>query len=172
MNVSELIPWSRDKENGVFKSDSDHPVVTLQKEMNRMFENFSKSVFDFPAMKNNMNDMGLTPLISPKIDVVETEKDVKVTVELPGMEEKDINVNFAGDMLVIKGEKKSEKEEKKEDYCFTERSYGSFHRSIPISKSVDRDKVDAKLKNGVLKVILPKTADAQKETKKIKINCE
>ncbi|PIR00881.1 MAG: heat-shock protein Hsp20 [Nitrospinae bacterium CG11_big_fil_rev_8_21_14_0_20_45_15] len=169
MNVRELIPWNRDKENGVFKSDSNHPIVTLQKEMNRMFENFSKSFFDFPAMQN---DMGLTQLISPKIDVVETEKEIKVTVELPGMEEKDINVNFAGDMLVIKGEKKSEKEEKKEDYCFTERSYGSFHRSIPISTAVDRDKVDAKLKNGVLKVTLPKTAEAQKETKKIKINCE
>ncbi len=167
MNIKELIPWNREKENGVFKSDSDHPFVSLQKEMNRMFDSFSKSVFDFPAMHKELE---FSKSITPKIDVVESDSEVKVTVELPGMEEKDISVNFSGDMLVIKGEKKLEKEEKKEDYCFMERSYGSFHRAIPLSAGVDKDKVDAKLKNGVLKVTLPKTEQAQRETKKIKIN--
>ena len=168
MNFKELIPWNRDKENGVFKSDSDHPIVALQKEMNRMFDNFSKSVFDVPSLNR---EMGFAKSITPKIDVVETEKEIKVTAELPGMEEKDIEVNFSRDMLVIKGEKKAEKEEKKEDYYFMERSYGSFHRAIPVSAGVDREKVEASFKNGVLKVTLPKTEEAQKETKKIEIKC-
>jgi len=168
MNLKELIPWNREKENGVFKSNSDHPLVALQNEMNRMFDSFSKSVFDFPSLNR---EMGFTKSLTPKIDVVETEKEVKVTVELPGMEEKDIDVSFSRDMLVIKGEKKAEKEEKKEDYYFMERSYGSFHRSIPVSAGVDRDKVEASFKNGVLKVTMPKTEEAQKETKNIEIKC-
>jgi len=169
MFIKDLIPWNRDKDNGGFKSDSDHPIVALQKEMNRMFDSFSQSFFDFPSLDRKV---GLARTISPKIDVVETDKEVTVTAELPGMEEKDIEVNFSRDTLVIKGEKKAEKEEKKEDYYFMERSYGSFHRAIPVSAGVDRDKVEAAFKNGVLKVTLPKTEQAQKETKKIRINCE
>jgi len=169
MDIKDLIPWNREKGDGLFKSDMDHPILALQKEMNRMFDNFSRSVFDFPSLPR---EMGLAKTISPKIDVVESDKEIKVTAELPGMEEKDIEVDFSRDTLVIRGEKKAEKEEKKEDYYFMERSYGSFHRVIPVSAGVDRDKVEATFKNGVLKITLPKTEEAQKETKKIKINCE
>lgn len=103
MNIKELIPWNHDKDNGLFKSDSNHPLFALQKEINQIFNNFSKSFFDFSPMST---EMSLTKAITPKIDMVETEKEVKVTAELPGMEEKDIEVNFSRDTLVIKGEKK------------------------------------------------------------------
>ena len=165
MNIKELIPWGHEKKD-VSKPANGHPFFALQNEMNRMFDNFSKSVFDFSPMSGGRFPTDPTP----KVDVVESEKEFKVTAELPGMEEKDIDVSFSGDALVIKGEKKEEKEEKKEDYCMTERSYGSFQRAIPVSSGVDRDKIDAQFKKGVLKVVLPKTEEAQKEGKKIKIN--
>jgi HSP20 family protein len=169
MDIKDLIPWSHDKDSSLFKSASNHPIFALQKEMNQMFDNFSKSFFDFSPMSR---EMGLTKAITPKIDMVETEKEIKVTAELPGMEEKDIEVNFSRDTLVIKGEKKAEKEEKEKDYYLMERSYGSFQRAIPVSSGIDGDKVEAKFKNGVLTVTLPKTKEAQKEMKKIKINRE
>jgi HSP20 family protein len=166
MNIKELIPWGHEKKD-VSKSESGHPFFALQNEMNRMFDNFSKSVFDFSPVSKGMK---FPTDLTPKVDVVEYENEFKVTAELPGMEEIDIDVSFSNEVLVIKGEKKEEKEEKKEDYCLTERSYGSFQRAIPLTSGIDRDKIDAKFKNGVLKVVLPKTEEAQKESKKIKIN--
>jgi HSP20 family protein len=166
MKLKELIPWSREKEQAMSMWDNGYPFLSLQKEMNRVFDDFSKSGFDHWPMSREMK---FSRDLTPKIDIVENGEAFKVTAELPGMEEKDIDVSFSNDMLVIKGEKKEEKDEKNEDYCLTERSYGSFQRAIPISAGVDRDKVDAKFKNGVLKITLPKTEEAQKENKKIDV---
>jgi HSP20 family protein len=169
MKIKNLIPWSREKEDGVFKYENENPFFALQREMNRMFDNFSHTLFDdSPFMK----EMSLSKTIHPKVDVVETEKEIQVTAELPGMDEKDIEVNFSRDSLVIRGEKKVEKEDKKKGYYLMERSYGSFHRAIPVPAGVDTEKVDAKFKNGVLKITMPKTPEAQKETKKIAVKCE
>ncbi len=167
MKFKDLIPWHREKENGIFKHETESPFFALQREMNRMFDDFSKSFFDTsPDLKGMDFHQGVTP----KVDVVETEKAVEVTAELAGMEEKDIEVNMNHDMLVIKGEKKAEKEDKKEGYYLMERSYGSFHRAIPVPAGVDSDKVTAKFKNGVLKVTLPKTEEAQKDFHKIPVS--
>jgi HSP20 family protein len=91
---------------------------------------------------------------------------VKITAELPGMEEKDIEVNVSDDILTIKGEKK---EGKKKDYYVSERYYGSFQRSFHIPDSVDANKIEASFNNGLLTVILPKTAEAPKQAKKIEV---
>lgn len=169
MRVRDLIPWNRDNENSIFKSEYDSPFFALQKEMNRMFDNFSRSFFDdFPFSR----EIDFHRTMTPRIDMAEMENEIQVTVELPGMEEKDIEVNFSKDMLVIRGEKKAEKEDKRKGYYLVERTYGSFHRAIPIPAGVDPDKVEAKFKNGVLKVTLPKTKEAQKEMKKITVKCE
>lgn len=166
MNIKEWVPWNREKENNMVKTETDHPIFSLQREMNKMFDNFSNSLFN-PSFSKEL-DFNKTSF--PKMDVVETEKEIKVTAELPGMDEKDIEVNFSGDVLVIEGEKKAEKEDKKEGYYLMERSYGNFHRAIPIPAGVDREKVEAKFKKGVLKITLPKTEEAQKEKKKIKVD--
>jgi HSP20 family protein len=105
----------------------------------------------------------------PAVDVTETEKGYKVVAELPGMDEKNIEVKIANGMLTIKGEKQEDKEEEKQDYYVRERSFGSFERTLPVPDGVDLDKVDASFKNGVLTVALPKTAEAQKAEKKITI---
>jgi HSP20 family molecular chaperone IbpA len=105
----------------------------------------------------------------PAVDVTETEKCYKVTAELPGMDEKNIEVKIANGMLTIKGQKQEEKEEEKQDYYVRERSFGSFERTFPVPEGVDLDKVDASFKKGVLTVTLRKTAEAQKEEKKITV---
>ena len=101
--------------------------------------------------------------------MAETDKAYEVTAELPGMDESNIEVKLADDVLTIKGEKKEEKEEKKKDYYVSERRFGSFQRSFTVPAGVDASKIEANFKNGVLIVTLPKNAQAQKSEKKIEI---
>jgi HSP20 family protein len=105
----------------------------------------------------------------PQVDVNEDEKQIKVTAELPGMDEKDIDVALSGNSLTIKGEKQEETEDKGRNYYRSERRYGSFHRVIPLSAEVDQDKAKADFKNGVLRITLPKTGEARKRRKKIDV---
>jgi HSP20 family protein len=107
--------------------------------------------------------------MSPLIDVSETDKGVEVTVELPGVDEKDIDVSLANDVLTIKGEKKSETEKTAKDYHLIERAYGAFERSTRLPCEVDASKVKAEFKNGVLKVKLPKTPEAKAKSHKISV---
>ena len=99
----------------------------------------------------------------------EDDKAYKITAELPGVEPKDVEVSLSGDMLVFKGEKQQEKEEKAKNYYLSERSYGSFQRAFQLPDGVDRDKVSADFSKGVLTITLPKTAEAQKQSKKIEV---
>jgi HSP20 family protein len=105
----------------------------------------------------------------PAIDIVEDEKAYKITAEVPGLEEKDIDVAVSNHTLTIKGEKSYEKEEKNKDHHVSERAYGSFQRSFTLPEGVDADKIAAELAKGVLTVTLPKTAEAQKPAKKIEV---
>ena len=99
---------------------------------------------------------------TPAIDMSEDEKAYKISAELPGIDAKDIDVSVSGNTLVLKGEKRQEKEEKDKNYYFSERAYGSFQRAFELPASVDRDKISADFSKGVLTITLPKTADAQK----------
>jgi HSP20 family protein len=147
-----------------WKKDSQaDPFTALQSEMNRMFEQFNKDFQLAPL------DAGALAKWSPKVNVAETEKEIQVTAELPGVEEKDVEVTIDGNALTIKGEKKAEKEEKNKDYHRIERSYGSFQRSFGLPKEVEQDKVEASFKNGVLTVKLPKTWEAQQTAKKVPV---
>lgn len=142
------------------------PWRSFRSEMDRMFDRFAKG-FSFSSLEpfwtNNAE------LAAPAVDLTEDDKTYKVTAELPGMDEKDIDVTVSGGALVIKGEKKEEKEEKDKNYYLSERSYGSFQRSFSLPEGVDQDKIAANFAKGVLTVTLPKTADAQKTQKKIEV---
>jgi HSP20 family protein len=105
----------------------------------------------------------------PAIDMSEDEKSYKISAELPGIDAKDIDVSVSGDMLVLKGEKRQEKDEKDKNYHFSERAYGSFQRAFELPSSVDRDRVAADFSKGVLTITLPKTAEAQKPQKRIEV---
>ena len=105
----------------------------------------------------------------PSLDVAETKNEIVVKAEVPGLEPKDIDISLSDGVLTIKGEKKQEKEEKEENYHLVERSYGSFFRSIRLPNEVQSDKINASYKNGVLKVVLPKSEEAKKKEVKIKV---
>jgi HSP20 family protein len=137
-------------------------------EMDRLFDRFGfpslRRMFDIePSWRSSFS------FSMPAIDMSEDEKAYKISAELPGMDTKDIDVSVSGDMLVLKGEKRQEKEEKDKNYHFSERAYGSFQRAFDLPASVDRNKVTADFSKGVLTITLPKTAEAQKPHTKIEV---
>jgi HSP20 family protein len=105
----------------------------------------------------------------PQIDLSETGKEVRVTAELPGLEERDVEVTLGSNMLTIKGEKKEEQEEEKGDYYHSERSYGYFQRAVQLPEGMDTDHAKATFKKGVLKVTIPKKPEAQSTRRKIEL---
>lgn len=166
MKIRDLIPWSKNDEMDVMKSDLD-PFYVLQRDMNRLFDGFSRGIFDLSPMRGGL---GSYESLSPRVDVTESDKEVTVTAEIPGMDEKDIEVVFSNDVLTLKGEKKREEEDKGKGYYRLERAYGSFHRAIPIPTETNADKVKASFKNGVLTVKLEKSENAKKHVRKIPVN--
>jgi HSP20 family protein len=153
MDLKSLIPVGRHRD--VSRSDANM-FDSLQREIDKVFVNFTR---DFPMFGSRD--------LMPSVDVTETDKDIEITAELPGLEEKDVQINLADNVLTIKGEKKAEKEEKDKSYRLVERSYGAFSRSIELPGGVNPDAIKANLAKGVLKVSVPKPAPAQ--TKKIEV---
>lgn len=147
------------------------PFENLRHEIERIFDNFDvgswrgRPLFGVEPFARHDAVWGTTPVV----DVVEKDNAYEITAELPGMDAKDIDIKFAHGMLTIKGEKKEEKEEKKKDYYLSERRYGSFQRSFQAPDGVDPDKIEASFEKGVLKIALPKTAQAKDQEKKIAI---
>ena len=147
---------------------------SFRSEMDRLFDRFSGGI-GFPSLRRMLDlEPAWRPansfsLAAPAIDMSEDETVYKISAELPGIDAKDIDVSVSGDMLVLKGEKRQEKEETDRDYHFSERSYGSFQRSFELPSSVDRNKIAADFSKGVLTITLPKTAEAQKLVKKIEV---
>ena len=152
-----------------------HPFDSLRQEIDRLFDDFGVGRWRSPLLGRSLfeaDPFWRTEVSWPKapaVDVAETDKAYEVTAELPGMDESNIEVKLADDVLTIKGEKKEEKEGNKKDYYVSERRYGSFQRSFTVPAGVDSSKIEANFKNGVLIVTLPKSAQAQKTEKKIEI---
>jgi len=149
------------------------PLENLRREMDRLFDDFNMNPFRLPVRRPVFD---LEPfwrpeswIASPAIDLVERDKAFEMTADMPGLEEKDIEVNVANGVLTVKGEKEEGKDDKKEDFHLRERRFSSFERSIRLPETVDADKIEATFKNGVLKIVLPKTAEAQKPAKKIEV---
>ena len=127
------------------------------KEMSRVFQDFLK-LFELEPIGKRTG-----AAFQPKVNVSESEKEVVVSAELPGMDGKDIDVYLRKNELTIQGEKKEKTEEKEESYYRMERSYGSFKRTLPLPCEVEDDKIDAQFKNGVLTITLPKPAEVIKK---------
>jgi HSP20 family protein len=137
------------------------PFSSLRRDMDRLFEDFSRGGWGPPALAG----AGM----APRVDVSETDSEIRVEAELPGVDEKDIEVVLSDGRLTIKGEKKQEKEEKKKDYHLVERSYGSFARSIGLPFEADPSQVKASFTKGVLTVTVPKPPQVKAKEKKIAI---
>jgi HSP20 family protein len=160
MAVRNLIPRMRSR-TPVSRSESVHPLAAFHEEMNRLFDDFWR---DLDGVGTS-----LMPSIGfPRVEVIETEREVKVEAELPGMEEKDIEVLLHNGILTLRGERQSANQD--EHRRVSERYYGQFQRRIVLPADVDGDKVTASFQKGVLTVTLPKTARAMENVKRIRIN--
>ena len=135
----------------------DTPIAAIQREMDRFFNGF----FDDSGQFNSWFNKDRFSSFAPKLNVSENETSVEVSVELPGMNEKDIQVSVDKNMLTIKGEKKADREENNRSYRHMERRFGSFQRSIHLSNSVEIDKIQASFKDGVLVITLPRSKKEQ-----------
>jgi len=165
MAITDLVPWRRRRGDIRVRKEHDDIVSSFYREMNSLMDSFFRG-FDLEPF--GAGELATSEFM-PRVDVKEDDKEIKVTAELPGMDEKDIDVTLSGDSLTIKGEKQEETEDKGKDYYRSECRYGSFHRVIPLSAEVDESKAEADFKKGVLRIRLPKTAEAQSSRKKIKI---
>ena len=144
------------------RREGGDPFGALQREIDTLFDDFTRGSRILPWTSRG-------DVWAPSVDMTETDHDLQISAELPGVDEKDVEVLVSDDVLTIKGEKQVEKEEKEKDYRLIERSYGAFERVIPLPYHVDPDAVDAKFSRGVLTVILPKPPDQRKAAKKIAV---
>lgn len=151
-----------------------HPIENLRREMERVFDDFDRGL---PMSPFRRPTFSLEPFWRreralpsvPAVNFSETDKAYELTAELPGMDEKDIEVKLANGGLSIKGEKREEKEEREKGYYLHERHFGSFERFFQVPDGVDAEKIEASFKNGVLTVTLPKTPEAVKAEKRIPV---
>lgn len=170
MNMRSLIPWSRSENSRALSgSREDTPFLALHREVNRLFDRFFDD-FDAPARFAGWPSTAFLGWSGswPKVEVAESEKEIRLVAEVPGLDENDVEVLLDGDVVTLRGEKKAETEDK--DRQFSERFYGRFERSFALGAEVEEDKVAARFKNGVLTVTLPKTERARTKAKRIAIN--
>ena len=164
-----LIPWKKRKNEMSHKGED--PFMDFHKQMDEMFGHFMKEFempgFAFPSLRSF--DKGW--MREPEVDVNENEKEIRITADLPGIEEKDLDVSLEGNMLTLKGEKREEKTSRQSKGSVTERRFGAFERRIAVpSDQIDAGKVNASMRKGVLTVILPKIKGKQGGQKKIAVH--
>jgi HSP20 family protein len=164
MTLRELNPFS--KKSVPVKRDYENPFALSHHGMDTLFDDFFRGFEIDPFFGRH------SVSFSPKVDITESDTEIRVSAELPGINEKDIDITLNHDSLTIKGEKKEEKEDKGKDYYRMERSYGSFCRSIPIPVEIETDKVKASYKKGILTIKIPKSPKSIEETRKITVKTE
>jgi HSP20 family protein len=158
-----MTPWRFGRRGlPVLRGWEHNPIEAMQRDMNRLFDEFFKG-FGFPE------EVEAPGAFAPQVNMTEDDKFIKVSAELPGLDEKDVEISVTKDSLTIRGEKKEEREHKDEETYYLERSFGSFSRTIPIPKNVDLEKAEASFKKGVLSITLPKLEVQGEEKKKIPI---
>ncbi len=151
-----------------------HSFGALRQQVDRLFDEFDR---DFWAAPFRRSLFDIEPFwrrqvagpMAPAVDIVEKDNAYEVKADLPGLDEKNIEVKLSDGMLTIKGEKQEEKEEKKKDYYLHERHFGTFERSFRVPETVDAEKIEAQFKKGVLTLTLPKKPEARKPEKKIDV---
>jgi HSP20 family protein len=159
MHWPMLRPFGRRSE---LATRGDDPFSALRREMDRLFEGFGRD------LGWSSGDLPVGAL-APSIDVTESDTELRIEAEMPGVDEKDVEVTLTDNVLTVRGEKKAEREEKKKDYHLVERSYGSYARSVTLPFAAEADKAKASFKNGVLTITLPKPPEIAAKAKKIAI---
>jgi HSP20 family protein len=146
-------------------------LASLRRSIDRLIDDFDGGFF--PTLRQRFFDIEpFRPgefISAPAADLTETDKSYELSMELPGLDESNVDVTVANRLVTISGEKKEEKKEERKDYYLSERRYGSFKRSFRVPEGVDTDKIEANFVKGVLKLTLPKTPEAQQPVKKVKV---
>jgi len=164
MSIRDLVPslW-HDKGSG--NNTPFSPIETLKEEMDQLFDNFHPRALR-PVRTRWSN---LDPVNMALADISETDKEIEVVIDLPGFDEKNIDITFSDDQLIVEGKQEDKREEDGKNYYRLERNCGSFRRSFYLPTEVKEDDIEAKFKKGVLTVTLPKSQEARKAQKKIKV---
>lgn len=183
MDLKKLAPWNwfkkEEEQQGTTlpvtvhrqgQSRSYSPMARFHQELDRMFDNFFHG-FGFPSMGFGREHSLAVPdeWLRPTLDVAASEKEYTISVELPGVDEKDVQLELSDDTLLIKGEKKQEKEEKEKNYYRMERSYGSFQRVLSLPEDAEHEGIGAVYRNGILKITIPRKAGPVRESRQIAI---
>ncbi|MBR0718663.1 Hsp20/alpha crystallin family protein [Bradyrhizobium liaoningense] len=163
MAIRDLVPWTKGQQLSTRREPFD-PFLTLHREMNRLFDDVFRG---FGPLGQIGNPLMEGQFAWPRLELSETDKSVTVAAELPGLSEKDVQVEIANGVLSIRGEKKAERSD--ESKFVSERYYGSFERQISL-EGVEEDKAQAAFRNGVLTVTLPKSEQSSRNVKRIAIN--
>lgn len=153
MNIRAIVPFNR--ENGNLSRTPLALFGTLQREVDRLFDDFSRGGAVAPSN------------LMPSMDVAETDKEIELTVELPGLEQKDVDISVTENVLTIRGEKKAETEHRDKNFHVVERAYGKFYRAFQLPPGTDPSAVNATMSKGILKITIPKPTHA--ESKKIEV---
>ena len=167
MAFRDLIPWSRQENRlpvavNAEQDRSDLPLLSLHREVNRLFDDVFRG-FGVPTLGGFDRRFAW-----PHLELGETDKEVRITAELPGLDEKDVDIMLEEGALTLRGEKKSEVED--QDRGYTERSYGHFERRISLPRGIEREKAVATFKNGLLTITLPKSAAVNENVRRIPVN--
>jgi HSP20 family protein len=166
MNPSSLLPWNRNKVGRRSRRNEDDGFFALQTGVNRAFDAFWRG-FNAPVFASWDQDLSESPALN--VDLKDTEREVVVTAELPGMEEDDVEVSLAGGVLTIRAEKETERESDNGGYIIRERSVGAIERAVPLPDGLDLDTAQATLTNGLLTIRIPKQAAAKGSAKRVTV---
>lgn len=162
MDMKSLIPWGRNNGVPVTRADVGSPFLALHRQMDRLFDDFFRDI-DFPLTGRASWHAG------PNIEVNESEREYKLVAELPGLDDKDVEVTLRDGVLTLRGEKKAETNGSNNGNQYSERWYGKFERCFSLGPDVDADKVSASFRKGVLTIIVGKQPDAQTRVKRIPV---
>lgn len=175
--LKKMTPGTQAQNHDVaIDSGNWHPIEQMRRQFEHLFQEFA----NVPSLFSKHQRFDVEPFLntdfvsmgSPAVDIVENEKAYEITAEVPGVDEKQLSVKVVNGTLTIKGEKQQVREEKSKSYHMTERRYGSFQRVFTLPESIDADHIQAAFKAGVLKVTLPKKADAMTPEKVVSITTD
>lgn len=165
MKLGELLPWRERSQVPAARDDFWDPMIAFRRDIDRMFDDFfgSFGARAWPSLGAGWRG------VAPAVDIDETDKEMVITAEMPGLEEKDFEVMVAGDVLTIKGEKKAEHEQKNGNGQYMERRYGAFSRSVQLPFEVADENIEAKYDKGVLTIRIPRPAGVPKSVRRIEV---
>jgi len=172
MELKKLSPWNwfkHEHDTNIPQTQSYYPVSRIHNEIDRMFDDFFRGSSLFSQFGSGTSLLDNVGMLKPKLDIVENSENYVISVEIPGIEEKDIQLQLEGDMLTIRGEKRQKQDKKDDKYHLVERTYGAFQRVLTLPRDADTSTVNAKFDNGVLTVTVARSGEAKENTRRIEI---